>query len=354
MSKLLLLLAVFIWTSASIPNKTKKIPKNLYPKNQPVELGKVNWMRNFDEALQQSQSLQKPVFIFFQEVPGCSTCRNYGQEVLSHPLIVEAIETLFVPLAIYNNKGGADKKVLQYYKEPAWNNPVVRIVDSNKENIIPRLNGNYSPIGVVEAMINALDRQLDPVPEYLSLLHKELLAQKKGTASAYFAMHCFWTGEKKLGQLEGVVATRPGFMDGREVVEVNYDPNTLSFDHLVEEANKQSCASHVYTTESSQEKAAKTKVTSRQVSPQKNFRPDSEPKFYLSKTHYQYVPMTALQAARANSLIAQLQLPDSVLSPKQVELAQYIKAHSDKKWTSAIGLDLSTAWAAIDQQLLSH
>ena len=46
--------------------------------------------------------------LLFQEVPGCSTCRNYGHNVLSHPLMVEAIESLFVPLAIFNNKEGKE------------------------------------------------------------------------------------------------------------------------------------------------------------------------------------------------------------------------------------------------------
>ena len=62
----------------------------------PEELGKVNWLRNIEEGIAQSATSKKPVFLLFQEVPGCSTCRNYGQNVLSHPLIVEAIESLFV------------------------------------------------------------------------------------------------------------------------------------------------------------------------------------------------------------------------------------------------------------------
>ena len=98
----------------------------------PVELGKVHWIRNLDEAKLKSQRECKPILILFQEVPGCATCRNYGSDVLSQPLIVEAIETYFIPLAIYNNKGGHDGEVLLMYNEPAWNNPVVRIVDEKR------------------------------------------------------------------------------------------------------------------------------------------------------------------------------------------------------------------------------
>ena len=73
---------------------------------QSEELGKVQWYRDYDEALSIAKQEDKNVLILFQEVPGCATCRNYGHNVLSHPLMVEAIENLFVPLAIFNNKGG--------------------------------------------------------------------------------------------------------------------------------------------------------------------------------------------------------------------------------------------------------
>ena len=81
--------------------------------NQPKELGKVSWYRNYDEAIDEAKRLNKPVFILFQEVPGCATCQNYGKNVLSYPLIVDAIENEFVPLAIFNNVKGHDRKVLK-------------------------------------------------------------------------------------------------------------------------------------------------------------------------------------------------------------------------------------------------
>ena len=88
------------------------------------ELGTVDWLRSYDDALKQSKQEDKPVLILFQEVPGCATCRNYGDNVLSHPLLVDVIEHYFVPLAIFNNKGGEDRKILSKYNEPTWNNPV--------------------------------------------------------------------------------------------------------------------------------------------------------------------------------------------------------------------------------------
>ena len=86
------------------------------PTTQAQELGKVSWYRDFDQAIALSQKQNKPIFVLFQEVPGCLTCRNYGKGVLSHQVIVDAIEQNFIPLAIYNNKGGKDRTVLNRYQ----------------------------------------------------------------------------------------------------------------------------------------------------------------------------------------------------------------------------------------------
>ncbi|MCA9256836.1 MAG: thioredoxin family protein, partial [Phycisphaerales bacterium] len=92
----------------------------------PQELGTISWRRGFDAAAAESKRSGRPLLILFQEVPGCGTCRSYGDRVLSHPLIRDAAESLFVPVAVYNNIPGDDENTLKSFKEPAWNNPVVR------------------------------------------------------------------------------------------------------------------------------------------------------------------------------------------------------------------------------------
>lgn len=97
---------------------------------RPRELGRVHFERDFERAVQASKASGKPLFLLFDEVPGCSNCTSFGDAVLSDDLLVEAIETLFTPVAVYNNLGGADRDVLDRYREPAWNNPVVRFIDA--------------------------------------------------------------------------------------------------------------------------------------------------------------------------------------------------------------------------------
>lgn len=315
---------------------------------QPIELGAVKWIRQLDKGLRLAASDNKLVLILFQEVPGCATCRNYGQEVLSHPLIAEAIESLFIPVAIFNNKGGEDTKALQYFNEPSWNNPVVRIVNSKKKNVIPRVSGNYTPLSLVQAMTLALKSEGREVPLYLELLQEELLAQQHGTEKATFAMYCFWTGEKTFGRMEGVTATKAGFMEGREVVEVTFDPTVISYETLLTKARKNSCASHAYTENTEQELIAEQSLSDNQVSPATQFKADKDPKFYLSKTVYKYVPMTELQAVKANSLVGEMKDPNVVLSPRQIALAEYFRAQSGKKFPNAINEDIAQAWKKVE------
>lgn len=313
----------------------------------PKELGKVTWLRNFEEGIAKSTTEKKPIFLLFQEVPGCSTCQNYGKNVLSHPLIVEAIESLFVPVAIFNNKRGADAKVLDYYKEPSWNNPVVRIVDAKKENLVNRVNGNYTQLGIVQAMREALQVSNLSVPNYLTLLEEELLAEQTGTNAVVFSMYCFWTGEKEIGKLDGVVETQAGFMNGREVVSVKYDPSVIAYNDLLRSSNQASCASTVYTADETQSEATKSILGKGKVADLGKFKQDKEPKYYLGKTVYRFVPMTQIQATKVNSLIGQRQLPDTLLSPRQLALLKEIQATPNGKWKSAINKDFVTAWEAV-------
>ncbi|MCB9276363.1 MAG: thioredoxin family protein [Lewinellaceae bacterium] len=310
----------------------------------PEELGRAHWLRDFEQGLERAGREGKLVFLLFQEVPGCSTCRNFGQEVLSHPLIVEAIETLFVPVAIYNNKGGKDAEVLKFYNEPAWNNPVVRIVGFSRFDAAPRVSGNYSQLGVVQSMVFALEQHGQAVPAYLRLFYEELQAERQGTETLTLSMYCFWTGEKQLGQLDGVVDTHTGFMNGQEVVQVTYNPGVLSFEAIVKTGRQQHCADRVFTHSETQQKAATALLGKENTAPASTFRPGREPKYYLSKTHYRAVPMTPLQAARANALIGQGLPPEKVLSPRQLALAEAIGRKPESSWDNAIGKDIMQAW----------
>src|SRR3954466_9012901 len=132
----------------------------------PRELGPIRWNRNLDDATRVAQRDNKPLLVLFQEVPGCATCTAYGDAVLSHPLVHEAAETLFVPVALYNNTSDDDDhRWLTHFDERAFNNPVVRILSTDHTDLAPRVDGDYSVGGIAHAMIAGLEKSNRDVPK---------------------------------------------------------------------------------------------------------------------------------------------------------------------------------------------
>ena len=294
------------------------------PASQNEELGKVSWYRDYQVALKQAKEQNKAVLILFQEVPGCSTCRNYGNNVLSHPLMVEAIENMFIPLTVFNNKGGKDKQVLQRYGEPSWNNPVVRIVNEYGVDIVSRVSGDYSSVGLYQAMEKALKAEKKSIPEFMELLGVELTSSRQGSVKEkYFQMYCFWSGEKHFGIKEGIVATEPGFLGGHEVVKVKYDQKLVSENQLISYAKG---ANYIPVAKDNSYRTA-----------------TRDEKYYLQHTNYKYLPLTELQKARVNSALGNRQSAEKYLSPKQLTWLNT----ADSKKEILYDKDFALAWEKI-------
>jgi len=311
---------------------------SIFPaKDGPIELGKVNWERDYDKAIMQAQSSEKPVFILFQEVPGCATCRNYGKNVLSHPLIVEAIQNEFVPLAIYNNKRGDDAKILSKFGEPSWNNPVVRIIDADENQLSNRVAGNYSQLGVVDAVIGSLVKYGKEVPTYIRLLREELASTQNQSEFA-LSMYCFWSGERELGGIKGVVSTEAGFMDGREVVKVVYDESQTNVNDIYKQARKAKCADNVYLPEGTSKKVFKDAKT------YSKYRKDPETKYYLYNSDLKYVPMLPIQELKVNQALATRQDPTEYLSPNQLAFFDKLSSLNRNAKQNRIGSDFVRSW----------
>ncbi|MCZ6816368.1 MAG: VPGUxxT family thioredoxin-like (seleno)protein, type 2 [Planctomycetota bacterium] len=350
--RVLALVALTATATAAANGEAPGKPASTTP---PPELGDVKWARGFDNALAHATSAKRPLLVLFQEVPGCGTCINYGQQVLSHPLIVEAAESLFLPVAVYNNIPGPDEKTLKSFKEKAWNNPVVRIISPDCADLAPKVAGNYTVAGLAKAMVHALRNFDRDIPPYLELLSLETTARARGVERATFAMHCFWEGEGALGRIPGVVGTLPGFLDKMEVVEVEFDPRVVDYRTLVRRARSVQCASRVFTRSDDQQKTAAEMVGRLAVRSDDAIRPDKEPKYYLSKSPMRFVPMTGLQACRVNAAVGAKGDARSFLSPRQVQLLALIQEYPKAGWSDATGRkDLVAAWtraAAIAQKL---
>ena len=219
-------------------------PAEPLPDN-PVEVGNVHWSRDFKTTLTESRGSGKPIFVLFQEIPGCIGCQTFGSKVLTHPLLVEAIESEFLPILVYNSKfDGEDKKILDQFNEPGWNYQVIRFINSKGEDVIPRKDKIWTISGVASRMILALQKLERPIPLYLQNLVLEYDNVDHGQIG--FAMACYWTGEYKLGKVNGVVATETGWYDNREVTLVTYHKDFVTTKDLIDYAAQEHCAQRVY------------------------------------------------------------------------------------------------------------
>ncbi len=66
------------------------------------------------------------------------------------------------------------------------------------------------------------------------------------TTRVVFAQYCFWTGEMKLGQIDGVVRTEAGFFQGHEVTRVDYDPSRITLEALAARAREAGVADRIH------------------------------------------------------------------------------------------------------------
>jgi len=283
----------------------------------PRELGRVTWERDFDRATALARQSGRPLLALFQEVPGCATCVGFGESALSHPLVVEAIETAFVPVAVFNNRPGADARVLARFGEPAWNNPVVRFLDPGGRDWIPRRDRVYHTFQLAARMRDALHAAGRDVPPYLSWVLDE--ATLADAARATFATSCFWEGEACLGALPSVRATRAAWSGGHEVVEVWFDGESTSYRELLGRVRDLGCADRVVVGDGAEDADARAVFGSAVLEADAPPRPAgaSDQKHHLRASPLRAYALTPLQQTRLNAALAAGRDPRPWLSPRQ-------------------------------------
>lgn len=232
----------------------------------PEEVGKVVWGRDYDAALALSKSTGKPIFLLFQEVPGCAGCKQFGRDVLSDDVVVKLIQNNFVPLLIHNNKPGKDAEVLAMFNENAWDYQVVRFLDTNGHDLIPRKDRVWE------------------APELKQRIDQVLKKKAGRIQRVAIAQPCFWSGEMKIGAIDGVRRTEAGYLDGREVTLVDYDAGQISLENLTVKAKAAKVATGVYTKLDGYQKA-----------------PEFDQKRQLQGTKYADMKLTPEQATKVNA-----------------------------------------------------
>lgn len=109
--------------------------------------------------------------------------------MLSHPLVIEACETLFVPACVHNNTDGdTDARIREDLLEPAWNNPVVRFLDAERRDLGPSVRDDWTLAGLLRGMTLGLTAAGRTVPAWLRLVCDEENARRRGLERAVFGM----------------------------------------------------------------------------------------------------------------------------------------------------------------------
>lgn len=292
------------------------------------ELGEVAWLRDHDRAVALAAEQGKPVLLLFQEIPGCSTCVSFGQDVLTHPLMVELVADRFVPVAIFNNHPGADAEILHRYDEPSWNNPVVRFLGPDGAELLPKLADRYDALGLHEKITAVLEMLGDDVPGYFRLLGRDLLVEYGLSKCVTYTTPCFWSGETSLARHPAVITTDAGWVDGEEVVQVHFDPRVASRHDLDAYARAEGFSP----TESG------------------SFGFDREPQFYLRKNPALHLPLTPAQRTQINLAVPYRGSLADLLSPQQsawLADPQLQQSNGDEVYRQ----DIRQSWPALAAQL---
>ena len=158
-----------------------------------------------------------------------------------------------------------------------------------------RLSDCYDALDVYGGVVAALESLSAYVPAYVQLLHGDLLIEAGLAAVAVYETPCFWSGETSLAQNDAVIATEAGWVDGEEVVRTLFNPRRASRAELDAYAIREGFS-----------------PTSRA-----GFRADDDPQYYLARSRFRFLPLTAAQRTKINVAIPYELGPDRFLSPRQ-------------------------------------
>lgn len=130
-------------------------------------------------------------------------------------------------------------------------------------------------------------------------------AEEKSLARVAFAQHCFWAGEMKLGQIEGVIHTEAGFFQGHEVTLVDYDPKRISIEQLARQAQRAGVGDRVHLVAGSRFSGTSIGGVPLGVSLDFTYRPApaSDQKKQMQGTRFSRLDLTSEEATKVNTFV---------------------------------------------------
>jgi hypothetical protein len=346
----------------------KGIESCVLRRNKNEALGRLNFKHDassFQLALEESRHTGKPVLLIFQATNGAPDAVAMGTSVLSHPLLIEAAESLFIPVFVdITGTSPDDVQLLARYHENRHHDTVVRIVNCKGNDLAVKLEGSRCSVGnIARAMRDVLDRKSSEVPNYLRLLEEERRALVDVPSKAVrttakvivFTTKATKNAEISFAELNGVIAVECGKLTGRRAVKVTYDPEVIDCKAVFLHALFHVYVESVYWTDHQQKISVQSQLLKVDDPPFLDelgatpFSRGKDPKHFLRTTLLRYVPLTSLQALKANLAVSkdQLNLVDDLLSPRQLTILKAVETRRPRKET--IDVSISDAWRQVQE-----
>jgi hypothetical protein len=313
--------------------------------NQYAELGRVRWLESYRDAMERAVTENKPILILIYNTRNEHVPEN---SALNHPLTVEAIESFFVPVAFAEQKRNLVKGLDMVDLQPDFES-VILITDTQGNELTEKLYNSQAVAPVTKVLTASLSNAGHPVPEFLQVIHSESGAEGT-TETAVITQHCFWSGEVELGVHDAVVFTEPGYIDKFEAIRIDFDNSKVSYKKLLESAKSLGLLDAAYPLSEEQYTEAIEVMDESNVKyfSQVEYTPATDRrnyKFYISKTVYRSVPMTPRQALLVNNALFFETNPNVFLSPRQIEMYEFINGKQRVRWENHIGVsDFTQTW----------
>jgi hypothetical protein len=104
-------------------------------------------------------------------------------------------------------------------------NPLLSILEPEGITLTRMQLANPNTGAGLAEMVRGVEAAGRPVPVYLRMVADEYSGRP--TKTARYSVGCYWEGERELGKMSGVVASRTGNIGRDEVVEVRFDPKVI-------------------------------------------------------------------------------------------------------------------------------
>lgn len=337
-------------------------PKYILHKNDNSALGYLQFpYRDIPSASEFALSLSKPLFVLYSETPGDE---DVGVEIFSHPLVVEAIQTDFVPV-LCEQAVTPETPVRRTASGRRCRATVDILEASSLESLIDEslFGDNLTRKSVSNAIMKTLQRRGKPVPKYLEILHQGETTMGVEPRTFAIGTRDPTRGEVEFASLEGVLAVQSAVVNRHGACLVTYDPRCVSFSFLLRTALQQSLCDSVYCKGNEERVASQVEFARFSGSnlvilpfPEESgaIQDDLKSKEALRKTPMRFVPLTPVQSGLANQLIHQGRFNEAthLLSPFQGQIlmrAMRIAASRDG-FFDVVNVPIELAWQSVSQQ----